>query len=108
MGKPVLKKGDQQHPRQPLPAPPIDSEFEARFPNLYAYMTQDTWDEGGARATTTLLFFFERGELKCCVSDRELQRSAFFTGSSIPDLMEKAENALEEDTADWRQKRLAR
>jgi hypothetical protein len=55
-----------------------------------------------------VLFFIERGELKLCISDRDLQRSAFLTGSDFQSLLESVEGALEEDSVDWRQKRTAR
>lgn len=108
MSKPILARGNQLRPSNTPAAPPIDSEFETRWPNLYAYMTQETWPEGGARATSTLLFFVERGELKACISDRDAQRSAFFTGSSFSSLFDTVESALEGGDVDWRQKRLAR
>jgi len=108
MAKPNLRKPATTQTRQPPSVVPVSPELEGLYPNLYAYMTQDAWEDGGTRATTTVLFFFERGEMKLCVSDRDLQRSFFVTGSDFASLLETAEAMLENGEPDWRQKRLAR
>lgn len=108
MSKASLKKPSTTPLSQPVKVHPISPELESSFPNLYAYMTQESWEDGSTRATTTVLFFFERGEMKLCVSDRDLQRSAFFTGPDFLSLLEIAEASLEGGDTDWRQKRLAR
>ena len=108
MSKAQLKKATTTHTRQPETKHPLSPSLEDLFPNLFSYLTQDTWEDGSTRVTSTVLFFVERGELKCCLSDRDAQRSAFITGSDFQGLLEAVESGLEEDTLDWRQKRLAR
>jgi len=87
---------------------PIMPTFEGDYPNLFAYLFQDRWEDGSTRQTTTLLFFSERGELKCCVNDRDAQRTVFLTCSDVQDALRRVEDGLEGGTLDWRQKRLAR
>jgi hypothetical protein len=108
MAKPNLTKPETTHAKQPPLEQPLSPSFEASYPNLLAFMTQERWEDGTPRLTTTVLFFVERGELKLCISDRDLQRSAFLSGSDFQSLLELVEQRLEADDLDWRQKRLAR
>lgn len=108
MARQQLTKPSTTQQRTPPAEQPISPTLEALFPNLFAYMGQTAWEDGTPRLTTTVLFFIERGELKLCISDRDLQRSAFITGSDFQSLLESVETALEDDSVDWRQKRTAR
>lgn len=108
MSKAQLKKSQTTLTSQPAAKHPLSPTLEDLYPNLFSYLTQDAWEDGSTRVTSTILFFVERGELKCCISDRDAQRSAFLTGSDFQALLEAVEHGLEEDALDWRQKRLAR
>lgn len=72
------------------------------FPALAEYMTLTEYDDGAKRLTSTLLFFVEDGLLKACINDRDLRRTAFFSGSTFREVLQALEDALCSDTVEWR------
>lgn len=79
-----------------------DKSFQGRFPTLYEYLTCDKWEDGTARATSTLLLFLDAGILKGCINDRAMSRSLFVGGSTLQSLLEAAEEALRAENPGWR------
>lgn len=82
-----------------------DAQFEKDYPNLSSYMKDVTYDDGSERTTATLLLFVHEGHLKCCLNDRDNERSAFATAFTIVGLFTALEDGLENDTLDWRNKK---
>ena len=72
------------------------------FPTLWEYLSGDTWDDGSARATSTMLAFVEDGMVKLCVNDRALQRKAWMTGRSPEAALAALEAALAAGNIEWR------
>lgn len=83
----------------------MSDAFERLYPTLAAWMTQEQWEDRTPRRTTTLLFFVERGQLKCCLHDRDAGRSAFLTGDTVEELLGEVERSLAADVVEWRVKR---
>lgn len=86
----------------PTEKPYDDQDFATLFPTLHQYITCTSWEDGKPRTTSTLLFFLENGVMKCCVNDRDNNRSAFFTATTFNDLLLHMETRLSEETADWK------
>ena len=86
----------------PVEAPFNDANFKKDFPTLHAFLTDTTYDDRSPRTTATLLIFVENGVLRCCVNDRDNNRSVFFTCEEVAGLFMAAENALCSGSADWR------
>lgn len=84
-----------------------DSELSLTHPTLHSYLTLTTWDDGTPRTTSTLLIFVDQGTLKLCLNDRDLNRSAFFSGTTLAMALADVETALCSGCADWRGKRSA-
>jgi len=106
MARPVLKKPELKSEEEKVVLTKwMDQEFEKDYPNLFAFLTGDRWDDGTARATGTLLLFTQDGYLKACLNDRALDRSCFVTGPSLTLLFDVAEDGLAEDLLDWRQRK---
>ena len=80
------------------------SEFADTYPTLWEWLTLDTYADGTTRLTASLTIFNQWGVLKCCVNDRDLDRSAFFTGETVESLLASVDKGLEEDSCDWRKK----
>lgn len=80
----------------------VDHDFESLYPNLTEYLTAESWDDGKARRTSTLLVFFEAGSLKLCLNDRDSNRSAFFCEGTMADTLARIESALTDGTVEWR------
>jgi len=80
-----------------------DSAFRARFPALTEWLSADTYPEGGARETSTLLFFVEGGQWKGCLNDRDQKRGLWSSGASLDDVLEAIEACLQSGGGEWRQ-----
>lgn len=86
--------------------PPIDDRLlREDFPNLHEYLTSVRYDDGAVRATSTLLLFVDSGALKCCINDRDNNRSAFVTATDVMGIFLALENGLRDNTLDWRGRR---
>lgn len=81
-----------------------DQGFKDEFPTLHQYLTCVRWDDGKPRTTTTLLFFVEGEALKCCINDRDNNRSAFVTSAGFAALLSEVETRLREESLDWKTK----
>ena len=73
-----------------------------KFPSIRSYLTDNKWDDGSERATSTLLAFAEDGMVKVCLNDRHNSRSAWASGKNMQAAMESLESALEADCVEWR------
>lgn len=82
--------------------PAEDVEFGKLYPTLAEYLTAVRWDDGKPREVATMLLVTELGMWKACLNDRANNRSAWFTGVSVSDLLETIDNALEAESAGWR------
>lgn len=82
--------------------PIADPKVSGRFPALWDFVTVTACDNGDPRKTTTLLLFVEGGVWKCCIHDRERDRSAFVAASTLEGLMGKVDKGLDTDSLDWR------
>lgn len=94
-GFPVGTGGD------PLFARSVDA---TSYPNLFSYLTEERWDDGSPRETSTLLLFVEHGILKVCLNDRAVGRTCFLSCASFDAALEALEHGLASDTLPWRAK----
>jgi len=106
MARVQLKRAEQVTNRKVDAVHAIDPEFEREYPTVYAFVMQDRYEDGGYRQTATLLFFLDQGGLKVCLNDRDGARCLFRTGGSITGCIAALEEALTNDTADWKAKRI--
>lgn len=101
-----------KRPSQPVQGEPQDRNIRIdpdsllvrRAPMLYAMMTDDKWDDGDARETSTLTLFVDAGMLKAVLNDRALSRTAFASSATLEGLLDALEEGLEADSLDWRVK----
>lgn len=83
------------------------SDFEMKWPNLFSHLFDEVYEDASKRATSTLLFFVERGILKACLNDRDTGRVVFISTGSISDALDALEAGLSEENLDWRKRRSA-
>ena len=106
----MAKAGLKRPPSPPSKGPPTKtdsySEFERMWPNLLAFLQDETYEDGSRRTTGTLLFFFQDGQFKACLNDRDCSRSAFLTSSGIHEACDALEEGLANDNLDWRAKKI--
>jgi hypothetical protein len=82
-----------------------DGEFGERYPCLYAHLTDEKWDDGARRLTSTLFFFCEGGYFKVCLNDRAEKQVAFVSGLSWAECLDTLERDLEADLLEWRKQK---
>lgn len=87
---------------------PDDPAFLARYPVIWEYMTIDSYDDGKPRQRSTLLFVVEDGAWKCCLNDRDQQRSLWLAGGSFEAVLAVLEATLDDPRAIWRHYQAAR
>jgi len=75
------------------------------WPNLMAFLFDETYEDGTRRTTGTLLFFVQDGVFKACLNDRDCNRSAFLACSGPHEGCDAIEEGLVNDSLDWRAKR---
>ena len=79
-----------------------ESDLALKYPTLYGYLTDERWDTGEPRKTSTLLIFTEEGMLKACLNDRALSQSTFLAGDSLETLLVALETCLAKDSVLWK------
>jgi hypothetical protein len=80
--------------------------WRSQYPALAEYLETETWDDGKARQTSTLLLFCEAGSVKGCLNDRETDRALWVTAGTIQGVIEALEKALAAGTGEWRSRPL--
>jgi len=73
------------------------------YPSLCEFLSEDTYEDGGARKTGTLTIFLDGGGFKCSLNDRDLDRVAFLSSESITGLLVLLEDKLKASSIDWRE-----
>lgn len=84
----------------------VDDALAALYPALWEYLSVSAFEGGEVRQTSTLLLFTEDGLVKACLKDRELERTAWMSASSLSGVLSLLNEALEGDVAEWRVHRL--
>lgn len=82
---------------------PSDSEFEKKYPALWAFLTDDKWSSGDSRETGSVLLFSQEGCWKAMIKDKDSGYIAFVTKNTFKTLLEALERGLVEEKLDWRE-----
>lgn len=76
--------------------------FGQSYPTLLEWMETDQWEDGSARATTTLFVFVDAGSIKVMMKDRDGAQVAFASSDSLEELLEGLERGLREGSTVWK------
>jgi hypothetical protein len=79
-----------------------DCEGTRSFPNLTAFLRDQTYDDGSARETGTILLFVEDGRYKVWLHDRDAGESCFVSNTTLSNLLHAVEAGLKGDDLEWR------
>lgn len=102
-----MKKPDRLAPGAVPRAVGRDEAFAKKYPRLWEHLSEEVWDDGSVRATSTLFLFVDGGKWKCMLKDRSLGLVVFFTADDMVGVLSAAEKALAADSVDWRPDRPA-
>jgi len=101
----LLSKADRPSPQAVSAAVLDEAEWAQRWPLLLAYMTQDRWEDGTARATSSLLLFKQDGIIKVMLRDKDTGLCLWAAGNGLFASLNAVEGLLCDPKADWRQDR---
>jgi hypothetical protein len=74
----------------------------AARPALSAMLCDETYADGGARKTATLLLFTDGGAFKACLRDRDADETAWVSGEGLEGILDALEAGLQGGRLDWR------
>lgn len=98
----MLRKPKPGERTGPVEAVFNDADFKASYPHLTDHLVGTRYEDGSSRVTSTLLIFCDSSVLRVCLNDRDNNRSVFFTGETVEVALTAAENALAENSVEWR------
>lgn len=102
----LLRRGDMEGRGGPGPRPLTDPAFSGDYPLLWSYLTQNKWEDGSPRQTSSVLLFADDGVLKMMLRDRDAGLCLWVAGATVTGLFDAVEGALADAKADWRQDRV--
>lgn len=82
--------------------PPEDDGFAKKYPQLYEYMTEVTYEDGKSRDTSKVQLIYQEGRIVAALQDVEMKRTLFVSGPSLTRALEALEKAVGLPGADWR------
>lgn len=80
----------------------VEASWGVRFPRLLEHMSDESWEDGSARETSTLTLKVEAGRWNVALNDRCAKASGYVTADTMEGALEALETALEECRVDWR------
>lgn len=103
----MLKRSDVVVPMQGQVRQAVDTVTPERWPVLYHYLTQTTWDDGSPRELASLLVFVDAGTWKAMCKDKDSGRCLWVAAPTFSALWDVMEAALGDPHADWRADKMA-
>jgi len=89
-----------------LPALSADSPLAKSYPALFAFLVEDSWEDGSAREPGTLMLMFGDGLLKVWLHDKNGSGcSCWLSGEALEDVLAGADNVIASGNGEWRSDR---
>jgi len=82
--------------------PAIDDAWVKKYPTIIQYMTDDQYDDGGARETSALSITIRDGDFLLALNDKDLKQSIYTQAHTLTDGLKLMEEALRDGKAQWR------
>lgn len=87
------------------PCAPADPGMMKVYPVIYAYLTDDTFEDGEARERSTMLLVAEGDLFKACMIDKNADATLWASGATFDDLFACLETRLSDPGSDWRRRK---
>jgi hypothetical protein len=84
--------------------PAVDVELEEAFPILYALMTELRVDARTVRQPSSITVFTQDGMWKCCIVEKDENKSLFGSGDTLWGALANVEARLDSPIVDWRER----
>ena len=98
----MLRKSDMPLPRAMTAVNLPADDLAQAYPILWAFLTQDVWEDGNRRELGSLLLFAQDNTLKGMVRDKERGCCLWVSAPGLRLLFETIENGLLNPGAEWR------
>lgn len=89
-------KGTGKHPANG------EDAFVKKHPTIITYMTDDVYEDGGARELSALSISIREGDVLIALNDKDLKQSMYTQAHTLQDALKLMEGALSEGNAQWR------
>ena len=92
----------KDNPKERAGSQVVDDVLKGWLPELHAFLTEMTWDDGKKRVTGTVMISTEDGLWKAWVHCRDAKVSGWISGESWEGLLESVNRALGSNSIQWR------
>lgn len=79
-----------------------DPQWEKTYPNLWEFVTAGRYSDGSPRVQGSLLIFFQDGQVKGMLRDKDQGLCLWATAKGCSQLLELIETMLDDPEAEWR------
>ena len=97
----AMKRPDAEAVPKGLPLL-TDEVFSGFYPRLFAHLTEQFWDDGKVRKTSTLLVMVENGRWKAFFHDRDGKRGFWTSAEAWEGLLDQLEGSVDSSSTEWR------
>ena len=80
-----------------------DEQLAEQCPDVHQWLSCEEWN-GKPRQLPTITLFVDDGRLKCCLSDRETEQTAFWTFQTAFGVFRELQDAFAGENLDWKLK----
>jgi hypothetical protein len=98
----LKKPAANGHAKSGMPADSWAGSCLEIYATLMEFLSLSSWPDGSARVTGTLQISTGQGRWQGKLKDNENKRYCYLTGSTMEQLLTALEDALDQETADWR------
>ncbi len=84
-----------------------ECDLALRWPTLWEHITQQIWDDGTQRLTSTVTLSSDGSRVVACLRDRAMGAVGFHSAMSFAELLDSLEMLLASETMDMRADRFA-
>jgi len=98
----MAMKRPTDNPRERAGQPVVDEVLKGWLPELHAFLTETTWEDGKPRKTGTVMLLTEDGLWKAWIHDRDTKVSGWLSGESWEGLLESLNKAFGSGSITWR------
>lgn len=98
----VIRRRDQRPQSTPLSGECKPDGWSLRYPGLWEMLAVSQAPDGATRRLSTLLLFYDDGQVKACLNDRDQGLTAWASADGVEAVLEALERGLQADTLDWR------
>lgn len=97
-----MKRPDAPTPRLIVVGSFPEKSWEAKHPEIMAFLTDVSYDDGTPRELSTVALFTEDGAFKVALNDKDMKRSLYVSGDSAMTALDALEAVLKRGGGDWR------